>query len=120
MTTARWLAPLLLLLGICGCGPSAPPVAGATASTATSTVAPGDPKLARLYAQTCKACHANPGSGAPLAGDRAAWAPRLAQGEKTLLDHAINGYKGMPPMGSCSDCGEAEFSALIKFMSGGS
>lgn len=116
MNQARCLALAFLLLGTSACGPSAPPQAAAGATPA----APADPKLARLYAQTCKACHANPGSGAPLAGDRAAWAPRLAQGEKTLLDHAINGYKGMPPMGSCSDCGEADFTALIKFMSSNS
>ncbi len=109
----RYLRPIalaLLLLGACACDKPTPAAANA------ATLAPSDPKLARLYAQTCKACHAAQGSGAPLAGDTAAWAPRLAQGEKTLLDHAINGYKGMPPMGGCSDCSEKDFAALIRFM----
>jgi cytochrome c5 len=79
---------------------------------------PADPKLAKLYAQTCKACHGNPASGAPQAGDRAAWQPRAAQGAKMLLEHAVNGYKGMPPLGSCMDCNETDFAALIAFMSG--
>ncbi|MBE0763098.1 cytochrome c5 family protein, partial [Escherichia coli] len=48
-------------------------------------------------------------SGAPLTGDAAAWAPRLAQGIDTLLDHSINGYKGMPPMGMCMQCSEEQF-----------
>ncbi|KFF33545.1 cytochrome C [Pseudomonas aeruginosa VRFPA01] len=47
----------------------------------------------------------------------AAWAPRLAQGMDTLLDHSINGYKGMPPMGMCMQCSEEQFRALIEFMS---
>ena len=117
MITARALALFLLLLGNCGCGPSASPQ-DAAAVAAAATAAPADARLAKLYAQTCKACHAAAGSGAPLALDKAAWSARLAQGDKTLLEHAINGYKGMPPMGSCPDCSETEFSALIRFMSG--
>jgi cytochrome c5 len=37
----------------------------------------------------------------------------------TLLDHTVSGYKGMPPLGSCGDCGETEFTALIEFMARG-
>jgi len=99
------------LLAACG-QEAAPPSAPATAAVA----APADPKLAKLYAQTCKACHTSPGSGAPQAGDAKAWEPRVAQGMRVLLDHSVNGYKGMPPLGSCMDCGEKEFEALIRFM----
>lgn len=96
------------------CGPDAP-APGAPAAAAT---VPTDPKLARLYAQTCKACHTLPGSGAPQAGDRAAWEPRVAQGMRVLLDRTVAGYKGMPPLGACMDCTEKEFEALIRFMAG--
>jgi cytochrome c5 len=72
----------------------------------------------KLYAQTCMACHTNPGSGAPQAGDAAAWRPRLRQGMDVLLDRTIDGYKGMPPLGSCMDCNEADFEALIRLMAG--
>jgi cytochrome c5 len=88
----------------------------APAPAATAAAVPTEPKLAKLYTQTCRACHTHPGSGAPQAGDRAAWQPRVAQGMKTLLDHTVNGYKGMPPLGTCMDCGEPEFEALIRFM----
>ncbi len=101
------------LLAACG-QESLPP----SAPDATSAAVPSDPKLARLYAQTCKACHTSPGSGAPQAGDRAAWQPRVALGMATLLDRTVNGYKGMPPLGTCMDCGETEFEALIRFMAG--
>jgi len=102
---------LWVVAGLCACGEQAAPAGGAAA-------APADPKLAKLYGQTCKACHTSPGSGAPQSGDRAAWDPRMAQGMATLLDHTVNGYKGMPPLGSCMDCGEKDFEALIRFMSG--
>lgn len=111
MKTAYRIALAAALLASSACEKAAPPPAAPVAA-----VTPADPKLARLYAQTCKACHTNPSSGAPQAGDRAAWAPRLTQGSKMLIDHAVNGYKGMPPMGSCMDCTEADFAALIKFM----
>ena len=77
---------------------------------------PQDAKLAQLYGASCKQCHANPAAGAPLTGDVQAWAPRLEKGMDTLLDHSINGFQGMPPLGLCMQCGEADFRALIEFM----
>ncbi|QXI40275.1 c-type cytochrome [Pseudomonas xantholysinigenes] len=105
---AAALTTLVLLLG--GCRDDSEPAA--------TLAAPTDPALAALYASTCQTCHANPASGAPLAGDTAAWAPRLAQGAERLLEHSINGYQGMPPMGLCMQCSEAQFLALIGYMSG--
>ena len=111
----RSVALLLLLSAVAGCDKAStpPPAEGAALA-----LAPADPKLAKLYAQTCKSCHTSAASGAPMAGDKAAWAPRVAQGLPTLVQHAVEGYKGMPPMGSCSDCTEKELTALITFMSG--
>jgi cytochrome c5 len=57
-----------------------------------------------------------PAANAPLTGDRKAWEPRIRQGTDTLLDHAINGYNGMPPMGQCVECSEEQFLQLIGFM----
>lgn len=104
----------ILLLAACGQEAPAPP----EPAPVTQAAAPSDPKLARLYDQTCKSCHTSPGSGAPQAGDARVWQPLLAQGMPALLDRTINGYKGMPPLGSCMDCNEAEFEALIRFMAG--
>ena len=66
--------------------------------------------------QQGRARHANPAANAPLTGDRQAWEPRIQQGTDTLLDHAINGYNGMPPMGQCVECSEEQFLQLIGFM----
>lgn len=79
---------------------------------------PNDAPLAQLYQRSCFACHATAASNAPLTGDTAAWAARLKQGPELLLDHVINGYRGMPPLGLCMDCDADQFEALIAFMSG--
>jgi cytochrome c5 len=51
----------------------------------------------------CHLCHGAGIAGAPKAGDKAAWAPRIAQGKATLYEHAIKGFTGkngtMPPKG---------------------
>ena len=72
---------------------------------------------ATLYNQSCIACHASGAAGAPKKGDVAAWQPRLAKGMDTLLKHTKEGIKAMPPKGMCMDCTDAEFTALIKYMS---
>lgn len=79
---------------------------------------PEDDYIAELYEYSCMACHASEHSGAPLAGDKAAWAPRVKKGMETLLDNTINGIAGMPALGSCSDCTAEDFEVLIAFMAG--
>ena len=103
---------LLLCMLLTGCG--AEDVAQAPAGAGQGV--PTNAKLAQLYGASCKQCHANPAAGAPLTGDVQAWAPRLEKGMGTLLDHSINGFQGMPPLGLCMQCGEADFRALIEFM----
>jgi cytochrome c5 len=49
------------------------------------------------FKQVCSACHGAGINGAPKAGDKAAWAPRIAEGKDTLYQHAIEGYKGVMP-----------------------
>ncbi|WP_207867391.1 c-type cytochrome [Pseudomonas sp. 58(2021)] len=106
-----WL--LMLAVALAGCGEDAkPPTSSGTARSAM----PSDPALAQIYANSCQLCHANPAANAPLTGDRKAWEPRIRQGTDTLLDHAINGYNGMPPMGQCVECSEEQFLQLIGFM----
>ena len=48
-------------------------------------------------------CHGAGIAGAPKFGDKAAWAPRIAEGVNVLYQHALQGYQGkagvMPPEG---------------------
>ena len=92
------------------------PQAGTPAVPAS--LAPADPRLAELYAGSCKACHVVADSGAPLVHDARAWAPRWKQGEAVLLDHVVQGYKAMPAMGQCASCTPDDFKALTRFMAG--
>lgn len=111
----RRSAVLLAVLAaslISACSKSESPAPAAPAAT----IVAADPGIQRLYDQTCRSCHSVRGTGAPQAGDRAAWEPRVAQGMETLLNHTIGGYRGMPPLGSCGDCSEADFTALIRYM----
>jgi cytochrome c5 len=50
------------------------------------------------YETACAACHGMGVAGAPKAGDKGAWGPRIAQGKPTLYQHAIEGYTGKAGM----------------------
>ncbi|RDI96816.1 cytochrome c5 family protein [Dyella solisilvae] len=109
----RFVLCLLAAAALGGCGN------GQTSAGSSPPVAADPPaSVAGIYVRACKNCHAVAGTGAPQTGDRAAWAPRLAQGDAVLLDHTFNGFKGMPPMGACMDCGESQYRALIEYMAG--
>ncbi|CAH0534757.1 hypothetical protein VST7929_02716 [Vibrio stylophorae] len=60
-----------------------------------------------VYEQFCGACHQAGIAGAPMIGDQAAWAPRLAKGKETLYQHAIGGFNAMPAKGGCNNCDDA-------------
>lgn len=83
------------------------------AVTATATAGPADGKS--IYKSTCAACHDTGAAGAPKLGDKTAWAKRIAQGNKTLFDHAINGFKGMPARGGSSQDDDA-VKAAVEYM----
>jgi cytochrome c5 len=77
------------------------------------------PEIAEIYARSCRSCHTIAASGAPLTGDKLAWAPRMDKGMDVLVDNVINGFGGMPPFGLCMDCSAQQFEALIQFMAEG-
>lgn len=77
-----------------------------------------DQRLSEIYSRTCMTCHTVPDSGAPQAHNLAAWAPRVKQGDDVLLDHMVNGFKGMPPLGQCFECNAEDLTTLMHFMAG--
>ncbi|MBZ4219902.1 MAG: c-type cytochrome [Chlorobium sp.] len=46
-----------------------------------------------VYDAHCTTCHTAGIGGTPKLGDKAAWAPRIKQGEAVLTTHAIKGFK---------------------------
>jgi cytochrome c5 len=99
-------------------------VAKAEETVAAMTPAPsagaanGEGKKA--YDQICFACHAQGVAGAPVFGDKAAWAPRIAQGMDTLYTHAINGFQGtagvMPPKGGMPSLSDEQVKAAVDYI----
>ena len=76
---------------------------------------------AQVYNDGCSLCHAASGiGGAPIFGDVAVWAPRVAQDAKLLEDHVLNGYQGdaglMPPEGGRLDLTDGEILGAVHFM----
>jgi cytochrome c5 len=74
----------------------------------------------QVYNAACLACHGAGVAGAPVYGDAAAWAGRIAQGTDTLKQHALQGFSGaagyMPPKGGRMDLSDAEIEAAVDYM----
>ena len=97
--------------------PTTPAAAPAT-STTVATVAKADAAAPpALFTQICSACHLAGVAGAPKFGDKAAWAPRIAQGIDALTASAIKGKGAMPPKGG-SMASDAEIKAVVTYMAG--
>ena len=68
-----------------------------------------------LYNNACAACHASGAAGAPMVGNKAAWAPRLAQGIDGLTASAIKG-KGIMPARGGTQASDAEIKEVVTYM----
>lgn len=109
-SVAARLAPPVRM-AVAGADNTALTIAPVSTSAAASTVAAMPENGAQVYEVACKNCHGPAVAallGAPLAGDDAAWRPRLAQGKATLYEHAIKGFTGptgkmMPAKGARTD-----------------
>lgn len=75
-----------------------------------------DERQSDLYTHSCKTCHEDTATGAPLTHDTAAWGPRLTKGDDILLNSIVDGFNGMPPLGQCIECDADDFIALTHFM----
>ena len=75
-----------------------------------------------VYNAACMACHTTGAGGAPVLGDVAAWADRIAKGPEALYDSGVNGVPGtgMIAKGGCMACSDEEVNAAVDFMVAGS
>lgn len=117
-------ALLAACIALAGC--SGAPAVGerlAAQSEHAPPAAEGEPPAQTTLAQwgrSCALCHVRGEGGAPRVGDAADWQARLDKGEDVLLEHTIEGFNNMPPLGYCMDCSAEDFRRLIRFMAGGS
>ncbi len=92
-------------------------VVAAAATTAPAMKADAPVAVPALYTQVCQVCHAAGVAGAPKLGDKAAWAPRIAEAKTVdgLTASAIKGKGAMPPRGG-SGATDAEIKAVVSYM----
>jgi cytochrome c5 len=69
-----------------------------------------------IYKTVCTACHAAGVLKAPKLGDRRDWAPRIAGGQKALVQTAIKGAGAMPPRGGGAGLSDAEVERAVVYM----
>lgn len=95
------------------------PVSGAKSFAPSATAKPSVTSVIKgkkVYDRVCSVCHTKGQLGAPRLGDKQAWQPLLKQNMDVLVGHAIDGYKGHPPMGACYPCTDADVIAAVKYM----
>jgi len=91
------------------------PVARVELASAGAGGAKGSKTGEEIVNGACAACHAAGVAGAPKIGDKALWAPRLAQGLDALVKSATAGKNAMPPKGG-ADVTPIELTRAIVFM----
>ena len=105
-TTLIAIGSLVACLTMVGCSEG-----GQSANAGASTAGED------IYNRSCFSCHGAGVAGAPKTGDAAAWAPRIAKGPELLLESTKTGIPpGMPPMGMCMSCSDADLAAAIEYM----
>ncbi len=102
--------------------PDATPAANASSGGASPAPAAGGSSGAAnkvgesTYNSLCMGCHASGALGSPKFGDKAAWAPRIAQGMDTLYNSALKGKKSMPAKGGNPGLSDADVKATVDYM----
>lgn len=99
------------------------PAASSEAAPAATTAAAADtpnPGGEKVFKSVCFMCHQTGAAGAPIAGNKDDWVPRIAQGKPTLYKHALEGFTGnkgtMPPRGGNPSLKDNEVEAAVDFM----
>ena len=68
------------------------------------------------YKQVCVSCHGSGVLNAPKFGDKAKWAPLIAEGQVTLTAHAYVGVRAMPPKGGNPNLTVEAFSDALVYI----
>jgi len=114
------LASLIVAGFLAGCAKApTPPTAVETARyNAAFADAKMTPAIQAEWSRSCALCHVAGQGGAPRMGHADEWQPRLAKGKAVLMQHTLEGFNKMPPLGYCMDCEMTDFAAMIDMMSG--
>ena len=91
------------------------PMPVAAAAPAGKAADAGNPGKS-TYEGLCVTCHGAGVAGAPKFGDKAAWAPRLAQGKPALYNSALKGKNAMPAKGGNPALADDAVKAAVDYM----
>ncbi|HSG24256.1 MAG TPA: c-type cytochrome [Azonexus sp.] len=94
------------------------PVAKFELAKAAPAAASGPKDGVTVFNTVCGACHNTGVANSPKAGDKAAWAPRIALGKEALYKSAIGGKGAMPPKGGAADLSDAEIKGAVDHLIG--
>lgn len=98
----------------------AKPAVVAAAPEATAAPAAAGKSGEEVYKAVCSMCHATGLMAAPKFGEKDQWAPRVAQGYDTLVNHAVHGIRNMPAKGGNPGLTDAEVAGAVKYMANAS
>ena len=71
---------------------------------------------AAAYRKACARCHDDGRDDAPITGNQTAWAGRSWLWEAVLVEHAKQGFLGMPAQGETRKLSDAEISLAAEHM----
>lgn len=69
-----------------------------------------------VFNAVCTSCHTSGALGAPKLNNKGDWGSRIAQGYDTLINHAINGIRAMPPRGGDPEISDVEIARTVAYM----
>jgi len=112
------LVLLLLPFALFGCSSSSSLATKNSTSGAAYFNVASSPDVLSKWSRSCALCHVTGEADAPISGDKSVWQGILAQGEEQVMQHVLEGYNSMPPLGYCMSCETDDFRAMIGFMAG--
>ncbi len=68
------------------------------------------------YKAVCANCHSSGFANSPQLGDKAKWAPLIAEGQVIITAHGYVGVRAMPPKGGQPDLTAQGFSDALNYM----
>ena len=98
--------------------PAAPVAVAAAPAPGAPAPAADAGKGKSVYDSACTVCHAAGVAGAPKAGDKTAWAPRVKTGMAALYTSSLKGKNAMPPKGGNLSLSDADVKAAVDYMVG--
>ena len=69
-----------------------------------------------IYNSVCMSCHMSGAAGEPITGKVDQWSERIAKGNDTLYNNAINGIGGMPAKGGLMSLSDDDVKLAVDYM----